>query len=164
MQTDKSVPADAGRDAAGGVAPLHKSVKVACDVDHAFRVFTDRIATWWPLASHSVGQADAEKVALEARVGGRLYETVAGGEEHTWGTVTRWDPPRGLAFTWHPGREPDSAQQIEVTFSAEGGGARVDLVHSGWDILGEKAAETRRGYDTGWDLVLVQAYGGACAS
>jgi hypothetical protein len=41
-----------------------------------------------------------------------------------------------------------------VRFSAEGSGTRVELVHTGWERLGERAGEVRARYDTGWEPVL----------
>jgi uncharacterized protein YndB with AHSA1/START domain len=93
-------------------------------------------------------------VTFQGRVGGRVFETAPDGTEHLWGTVTEWDPPRRVAFTWHPGRPVDSRQEVEVTFQPAGQGSRVDLVHSGWEHLGEQAVGMRAGYDTGWDFVL----------
>ena len=43
---------------------------------------------------------------------------------------------------------------IDVRFSEAGGGTRVDLEHSHWERLGPDGAETRDGYNEGWDLVL----------
>jgi hypothetical protein len=34
---------------------IRKSVQVACSVEDAFRLFTEEIGTWWPLATKSSG-------------------------------------------------------------------------------------------------------------
>ena len=133
---------------------LRKSVLVESSVEHAFRVFTEGIGGWWPVESHSVFAEDAETAILEGRVGGRLYERSRAGEEAVWGTVTAWEPPHRIALTWHPGRGEETAQELEVRFSPEGGGTRVDLAHSGWERLGERAGEVRARYETGWEPVL----------
>ena len=90
----------------------------------------------------------------EPRVGGRLYETRDDGEEADWGRVVAWAPPSRLVFTWHPGRDASSEQEVEVRFSAVSGGTRVELEHRDWHKLGDAAGETRSGYDAGWDPVL----------
>lgn len=136
------------------LTPVRKSITVSWRPDAAFRRFTEGIAGWWPLATHSVSESADAACAIEGGIGGRIYETGADGAEHLWGTVTAWDPPRRLAFTWHPGRPADTGQEVEVTFRPEGDGTRVDLVHSGWERLGEKAAAMRADYDGGWDFVL----------
>lgn len=136
------------------IAPVRKSIRVDRSPDAAFRRFTEGIGEWWPIESHGVSGSGAARVAFEGRIGGRICETGPDGAEHVWGTVTVWDPPRRVAFTWHPGRAADTRQEVEVTFHPAGGGTRVDLVHSGWERLGEEAAGTRARYDAGWELVL----------
>jgi len=59
-----------------------------------------------------------------------------------------------VAFTWHPGREPDTAQDVEVRFIPLGQGTRLELTHTGWERLGEDAKKARRSYPLGWTYVL----------
>ena len=40
---------------------------------------------------------------------------------------------------WHPGREPETAQEVELRFRAEGATTVVELEHRGWAGLGDKA-------------------------
>jgi uncharacterized protein YndB with AHSA1/START domain len=143
-------------DAVEKLAPVRKSIQVSLAPEAAFKLFTEGIATWWPLRSHSVGEDRAVSCTLEPKVDGRIYETLDDGSQSDWGRVIAYEPPHMLAFTWHPGRAPETAQQVEVTFSAVDGGTRLQLVHQGWELLGEQAVETRNGYDTGWDYVLGQ--------
>jgi hypothetical protein len=49
---------------------------------HAFRVWTDRIGTWWPPDHTATGQADL--IVLEGGVGARIYERTSDGVEHDW--------------------------------------------------------------------------------
>lgn len=143
------------RPATPSFAPIHKTVRVGSPPERAFRRFTEEMGRWWPLRSHSVGQADAETVVMEPREGGRIVERIRGGRETVWGTVTVWDPPRRVAFTWHPGRTPETAQDVEVRFTADGSGTRVKLEHSGFERLGlALGRKARRGYPIGWEFVL----------
>jgi len=141
------------------LAPVIKTVVVKAPLDAAFRRFTGEIGTWWPLQTHSVGQGDAQTVAFEERVGGRILESIRGRDACAWGTVTAWDPPRRVAFTWHPGRDPEGAQDVEVTFVAVGAETRVRLVHSGFERLGALAKKARSGYNVGWIPVLARYTG-----
>jgi len=134
--------------------PVQKTVTVRAAPAQAFRRFTAEIGSWWPLRSHSVGQGEAETVVFEGRVGGRIVEKIRGGRECVWGTVTAWEPPLCVAFTWHPGREPESAQDVEVRFTAAGDKTRVELEHRGFERLGREAKRARRGYPIGWAYVL----------
>jgi uncharacterized protein YndB with AHSA1/START domain len=134
--------------------PLHKSIRVAFPPDAAFRRFTHEIGSWWPLRSHSVSGERAETVVFEPHVDGRIFEKSLDGKECDWGKVLAWEPPRRVVFTWHPGRAPELAQEIEVRFVPDGEGSRLELTHSGWEKFGAKAAGARRAYGLGWGYVL----------
>ena len=116
---------------------VRRSVRVARPQEDAFRVFTEEIAAWWPLDTHSIGKdgRPAETAVLEGREGGRFYERTGSGTE-LWGTVLVWEPPSRVVISWElvPGRPPT---EVEVRFSAEGEGTRVELEHRGFERLGE---------------------------
>lgn len=143
--------------------PVRKSVTVRRSPAEAFEIFTARLGSWWPLAEYSIYQAEAAACGIEPRVGGKVYEVAKSGERSEWGTILTWDPPRGFSMTWHPGREPETAQEVELRFLAVPGGTRVDLEHRGWQKLGAEANEAREGYDGGWAVVLEQIFVAACA-
>jgi uncharacterized protein YndB with AHSA1/START domain len=132
---------------------IEKSVVVSVPVEEAFRVFTEGIHTWWPLRTHAVDPERAETVVFEGREDGRLFERTPR-DEHLWGTVVAWEPPSRVGYTWHPGREEETAQEVEILFTPEGKGTRVDLRHWGWEKLGDRMEEVVAGYDAGWDLVI----------
>lgn len=136
------------------LAPVIKSVFVRLPVEAAFRVFFEEINTWWPLATHSVGGDKTVSCQIERRVGGRFYEIQEDGSQSDWGQVLAWDPPSRVVFTMHPGRPPDLATQVEVTFQSEADGTRLTLIHTHWERCGEGAAARRTSYDSGWDHVL----------
>jgi uncharacterized protein YndB with AHSA1/START domain len=131
-------------------------IDVAAPPAAAFRIWTEEIGRWWPLATHSVGQAAAATCALEGAQGGRIYETTRAGDEHLWGRITLWEPPHRLAHTWHPGRAPDEATTVEVSFRPIfGDRTRLELVHGGWPA---GAAARRADYDRGWEALLRDDY------
>lgn len=142
---------------------LTKSVAVSCTPAEAYQVFTAGIAAWWPMKSHSVFGDDALTCFFEPWAAGRIYERSANGGDALWGTVLLAEPGRRVAFTWHPGRLPATAQEVRVHFVSSEGGTRVELEHVGWEALGERAADVRKTYETGWDEVLVACFGG-CAN
>jgi uncharacterized protein YndB with AHSA1/START domain len=119
--------------AEGKQAPIRQSVHVDCPIEDAFRLFTEGFAEWWPLASYSITGDAAEHCAIEPWIGGRLFERTRSGEEREWGSVTAWDPPRQLEFTWNPGGGRDDSQTVELEFRVEADGTRVTLTHNGWD-------------------------------
>jgi uncharacterized protein YndB with AHSA1/START domain len=141
-----------------------KTVTVACTPEEAFRYFTADFSVWWPVGTHSVIAYASEfkdrpaAVVFEARVGGRILERARSGEEHVWGRVLAWEPPARVVFSFHPGRDDKEAQTVEVTFSPTPEGARVALIHSGWEKLGANAQKARDSYNQGWEGVFVAAY------
>jgi len=134
--------------------PLVKTITVPWPPQRAFHRFTAELASWWPLASHSVGGPRAVRCGFEPQVGGHIYEELDDGTRHIWGTVTAWQPPERVAFTWHPAREPDTAQEVSVRFIPEADGTRLELTHTGWERLGKDARRARRAYPLGWTYVL----------
>jgi len=135
---------------------LRKTITVARPPDVALRVFTEGLTSWWPARTHSVGHERVDTIVLEGHVGGRFFERLDDGTEHEWGEITTWDPPGRLGMTWHAGRGPETAQQLEIRFVAEGDGTRVELEQTGWEVLGDEAEATRANYASGWTGVLGQ--------
>ena len=143
------------------IRPIQKSVRVPRPQAEAFRLFTEGIDSWWPLALHSIHGEHAERCVFEPYAEGRIYEVGPGGQEVTWGAVVAYEPHQRLLFNWHPGREARTAQEIEVRFEPDEAGTRVVLQHRGWDKLGDQSEAQRRRYDTGWDYVLGDCYAAA---
>lgn len=135
---------------------VRKSVTVGWAPEEAFRRFTTEINDWWPTETHSVGQDASVQLMFETNEGGRVYERTADGVETEWGKMLAWEPPARFVMTWHPGRDAEGAQRLEVAFHPEGDGTRLEVVHSGWENLGDKERidAALAGYDEGWDMVL----------
>lgn len=132
---------------------VRKVVTVDCAIEEAFRVFTEDAMSWWPVATHSIHETVRE-IVFEPREGGEVYEVSTAGEKGHWATVTGWDPPARLVLAWNILERPGEQTEVEVRFTAEGDGTRVELEHRGWESLAEGAAEKRADYDTGWGNVL----------
>lgn len=136
------------------IAPVNKTVTVEAPPAVAFEVFTERLAEWWPLTTHSIGQVEAVTAKVEPRTGGRIYEVQRDGSQADWGIVSVWDPPHRFAMEWKVNPDAAAPTVIDVRFVEVEGGTRVDLEHSHWDRLGPGGADTRDRYDEGWDVVL----------
>jgi len=135
------------------IEPLRISFDVDCAVDHAFDVWTARIAQWWP-ADHTVS-GGPEAVVLETGVGGRIFERTPDGVEHVWGEVTTWEPPRRLGYLWHIGRDRSAATEVEISFVAAGTATtRVEIEHRGWERLGNEAPVWRERNQAGWSSLI----------
>jgi Activator of Hsp90 ATPase homolog 1-like protein len=131
-------------------APIRQSVHVDCPIEDAFRLFTERFDDWWPLASFSVSSDEAEHCEIEPWVGGKVLERTRSGEEHEWGSVTVWDPPERVDFTWRPFTaerdrrgERSNDESVRVEFRVEADGTRVTLTHHGWDWAGVATCVSR---------------------
>ena len=137
---------------------IRRSIHVDAMPERAFDVFTRGIANWWPLETHSVGAmrgAPPQELHLELREGGRFYERTDGAET-SWGRVLAFDPPKRIVIEWNV-NAANPATEIEVTFTPEDGGTRVEVVHSGWECYADPT-ETRASYDSekGWTTVLAR--------
>ena len=132
---------------------VRKTVTVDCAVEEAFRVFTTDALSWWPVESHSIHQTVSE-IVFEPRTGGEVYEVADSGERGHWATVLEWDPPRRLVLAWNIRHREDEPTEVEVRFSTEASGTRVDLEHRGWERLAQDGPAKRGDYDAGWGFVL----------
>lgn len=136
------------------IEAVRKTVTVDCTVEEAFRVFTADATSWWPVATHSIHGDGVSEVVFEAREGGEVYELSANGERGHWATVVSWEPPSRLVLAWNILEREAAPTEVEVTFTPDGAGTRVELEHRGWEQLTDAAEEKRANYDTGWGQVL----------
>ena len=125
---------------------VRKTVLVDFTPAEAFELFTARIASWWPVGTHSYGGDAVTNVVFERSVGGRVYEVTEAGEQD-WGRVQEWEPPHRFLLEWLIGEARGT--EVEVRFSPEGPGARVELEHRGFG-----ASDPRDRYSDGWGVVL----------
>jgi uncharacterized protein YndB with AHSA1/START domain len=136
------------------IEPLRLAFEIDCAPEHAFMVWTERIDAWWPADHTASGEVDLV-VVLEGRIGGRIYERTASGEEHDWGEVIAWEPPRRLAYLWHLRRDRADATEVEIRFLPHGAAAtRVEIEHRGWERLGAEGEAWRDRNMGGWSTLL----------
>jgi uncharacterized protein YndB with AHSA1/START domain len=142
---------------------VRKTITVDAPLERAFAVFTEGLATWWPMETHHIGAERPVTTVMEPRADGRCFERAADGTESDWGRVRVWEPPSRLVVAWHLSPEwtydPDSATEteFEVRFAAEGPGrTRVDLEHRGFERYGERAEDVLAPYasEGGWSGLL----------
>lgn len=147
------------------ISPIVKTIDVRRSAEDAFRLFAEQISQWWPMKTHSRAR-DAEgerteRVTIEPKVGGRVYETLNDSSERDWGTVTEYDPGNVLALDWQMGRPPEEATQVTVQFVSTGEeSCRVTLTHENWERFADEAEEMRNAYNQGWGKVFEECFGG----
>lgn len=149
-------------------APVRKSIIVDAPQALAFEVFTSGIGRWWP-KTHKIGPAELVRPVIEPMAGGRWYELDSDGSECEIGMVAVWEPPARLILIWKLNAEWkfDRAlvTEVEVQFTPEGSGTRVDLEHRYLERLGETAEQLRASIDSpgGWSGLL-ELYSNEAAS
>ncbi len=148
---------------ADSLAPIVMELTVPRSVEDAFRLFTEEMATWWPLDTYSLEHGRAA-LHFDGRSGGEIYEQLEDGRRHVWGTIVVWQPHTRVAFTWHPGRDPEGAQEVEVRFTPSGPDTRVALEHRGWERAGIEGPVLRAGYAHGWVYVFGSCFGRAAGA
>jgi uncharacterized protein YndB with AHSA1/START domain len=108
-------------------------------------------------------------VVVEPRAGGRWFERAADGTECDWGGVIAYEPPARLVLAWQLDADfrydPELVTEVELRFTAEGDGTRVDLEHRDLERYGERREAVRQaiGGDGGWTALLA-AYAAALRS
>lgn len=143
------------------IEPVRREIVVDASQAHTFRIFTENLGAWWPLASHHIGEKEAETAVIEPKAGGRWYERAADGTECQWGRVKVWDPPGRLVLIWQiAGKfkyDPKVESQVEVRFvSMSPTRTRVELEHRDFEGMGEMADMVRGAVDSpgGWTQVM----------
>jgi uncharacterized protein YndB with AHSA1/START domain len=140
---------------------VRKVLSVNAPPEVAWRVFTEKMGSWWPLTTHHIGKAKAVDAVVEPRVGGRWYECSEDGSTCDWGRVLSWEPPSRLVLSWEISadwqHDPNLQTEVEVRFIAEGkDGTRVELEHRHLDRYGARRDEMRGIFDSegGWNGLL----------
>ena len=142
------------------MSSVRREVIVEAAPDRAFRVFTEKMDTWWP-PEHHIGKTPLKNIVLDRRNNGDWYEVGTDGSRCDWGRVLIWDPPRRVVLTWQLTAEwqYDSTfvTEVEINFTpvAEGR-TRVALEHRNLERYGAKEADIIKavGSDGGWTLTL----------
>jgi uncharacterized protein YndB with AHSA1/START domain len=141
------------------IAAVRKTIRVKAPVAHAFDVFTNGLARWWP-RDHGVGKLPIQKVLIEPRLGGRWLEISEDGTETAVATIVLWEPPNRLVLLWQINAQwkPDAAMksEVDVRFLADGAEATtVELVHHKFETMGAEAGVSmRKDVDGGWPGLL----------
>ena len=127
---------------------LVRTIALACPVEHAFDVFTDKIDLWWPRGHRR------NRDASLTLTGEALIERAPDGSTWTMGEVTAKEPPYLLALDWFPG-SASGPTSVEVRFAAEGENTRITVTHRAI-TLETKSLWPQRvvRFSDGWDSVL----------
>jgi uncharacterized protein YndB with AHSA1/START domain len=107
---------------------VRKSMSVQAPPAIAWRVFTEKMSSWWPLGHYKIGTAKAVEAIIEPHVGGRWYERGEDGSTCDWGRVLVWEPDSRLVLTWDINADwqydPKLNTEIEIRSRACAGSRR----------------------------------------
>ncbi|WP_211214514.1 SRPBCC family protein [Actinomycetospora chiangmaiensis] len=133
-------------------------IDVAAPREHAFRVFTEGIATWWDEDKHIL-QAPLADMVFEPYVGGGIVDRGTDGSECRWARVLAYEPPDRVCFSWDISlswqieTDPARTSEVEITFTElDPARTRVELVHRHLDRHGEGWEGMRNAVSSGWSL------------
>ncbi len=150
------------------MSSVRSEVVVEAPADRAFRVFTEKMETWWP-ATHHIGKSEFKSIVLDRRANGRWAEIGVDGSECDWGHVLVWDPPRRLVLAWQLTADwqfdQNFATEVEINFTPIAAGkTRVALEHRNLERFGmnEEAVRKSVGSDGGWPMIM-QKFANAAA-
>ena len=139
---------------------VRTSTTVQAPLEHAFKVFTERIGSWWD-PNHHVLQAELQEMVFEPYVGGNIYDRGVDASESRWARVLAYEPPNRLVFSWDINlswqieTDPAKTSEVEVRFTAQGPDTTlVELEHRNIDRHGDGWEQMRDavGSQGGWNL------------
>src|SRR5262249_8171762 len=138
---------------------VRRTLIVSASPQRSFDVFTAGMSRWW-LPGHHIGASPFRDIVVEPRAGGRWYELGEDGSQCEWGKVLAWEPPTRLLLAWQLDADwnynSKIITEIEVRFSPEPVGTRIDFEHRHLERLGPRAAEVKRTIEEegGWTGLL----------
>jgi uncharacterized protein YndB with AHSA1/START domain len=141
-------------------ASVSTAIDVEAPIEHAFKVFTEGIASWWN-PDHHLLEAKVEEMVFEPRVGGHIIDRGVDGSECRWARVLAYEPPNRVVFSWDIDlswqieTDPEKTSEVEVRFTADGPErTHVTLEHRNIDRHGEGWESMRDavGSPDGWNL------------
>ena len=139
------------------------SIDVEAPLEHAFRVFTEGIGSWWN-PDHHILQAELAEMVFEPYVGGHIIDRGTDGSECRWSRVLVYEPPRRVCFSWDISlhweleSDPAKASEIEVVFTPDGTArTHVVLTHRHLERHGDGWEGMRDAVKAGWSLTAFAA-------
>jgi uncharacterized protein YndB with AHSA1/START domain len=140
-------------------APIRKQLRVKAPPARAFEIFTVGMSRWW-LKTHTINptKSPLTDIVIEPREGGRWFERGEDGSECQWGKVLAWEPPARLLLAWQITAQwqfdRSLVTEVEIRFTPDGSGTKVELEHRYLERLGDTAEAMRTAFEGGWGRLL----------
>lgn len=132
---------------------VRRSIEIAAAPKRIWKEFesVERMQRWF----------HCDRLVLEPRVGGRFETEGEHGSTHYvfGGRVMVYRPGSELTVEWGwiPPRWPDVSLLTIRLIPVAADRTRVEIVHFGFDRLGERGSEIYRSFEGGWDLSELEA-------
>jgi len=117
----------------------------------------ERFAAWWGVETEVMKTA---VLRWDAREGGWFENTgtYGGSPINFKGRIVVFDPPREATFEW---TAPESGwtepTYVSVRLRPLEAGTLAEIVHFGWEALGEAGPELHQVFERGWSLAELEA-------
>jgi uncharacterized protein YndB with AHSA1/START domain/quinol monooxygenase YgiN len=141
---------------------VRRTIVVDAPQEKCFETFVN-MTSWWPLATHTIGEAPARASIVQTRAGGRWYDVSKNGDENEIGKVLAYEPPDRILLSWEIScawkHDESVASEVEVRFVPESPTrTRIELEHRNLEVYGADAETARNTYesDGAWTYVLAQ--------
>jgi uncharacterized protein YndB with AHSA1/START domain len=151
--------ADALQDVSRGAMVVRRSIQINATPERVWREFEsfDRFRAWWSTEEPSRKEWVR---AYQPRVGARIEMPCEwpGGSCVFVGDITVFDPPKQLTFElsvedagW------PAPTYVTLRLSPNAYGTLVEILHYGFEALGDLATQQFQDFEGGWDLRELRA-------
>ena len=127
---------------------IFKEVEIDASAERVFEVLTNEVSMWW--GEPYLRNFKSESLILEARLGGKFYETWKNGGM-ILGEVIEFNYPDKIVLRGSMGIEGMVIGVVSIALEKDLKGTILKLEHS---IMGELPPHLKSGFDQGWDNLL----------
>ena len=134
-----------------GTMRLELEIAIEANAETVWKSITEEIGQGWPKDFYCV--AGSDKLVLEPKPGGRIYEENSNGSGLLWGTVLEINPPKSIAWQGQimPPWGGPAISMLRLSLEARGDETVLRVT----DCLIGNISETLRGeLETGWRQIF----------
>lgn len=127
---------------------ITKNIEIHACPKRVFEVLTNEISMWW--GEPYLRNFKSESLVLEAKLGGKLYETWNQGGM-ILAEVIELNPPERIVLRGSMGIEGLIIGVVSLNLEKKSNGTILNLEHS---IMGDLPPHLKSGFDEGWDNLI----------